>query len=146
MHPVHILLIEDNEGDIVLLQEALSETKLSVQLSCVRDGEDAISFLQQGGKYTTEKWPDMILLDINLPKIDGKEVLKFIKTNPGLAMVPVIILTTSSSEKDMQDAYANHADCFIKPVSLESFVNVVDTIEDFWSRTLNKQKLNLNGN
>ena len=130
---IHILLVEDNEGDVVLTLEALKEAKLTNRISVVRDGEEALSFLYKQGKYADAEAPQLILLDINLPKIDGKEVLAKVKNDPDLKKIPVVILTTSSSEKDILEAYNNHANCYItKPVNLEKFIDVIHTVEDFW--------------
>ena len=133
MKRIHILLVEDNEGDIILTREALFDAKIDNQVSVVRDGEQAINFLNDAAKNDVTLLPDLILLDINLPKIDGKEVLLYIKTDPALKKIPVVMLTTSSSEMDINDAYSNHANCFItKPVDLNKFFGVVRMIEDFW--------------
>ena len=132
MQNVHILLVEDNEGDIVLTLEALSDAKLKNQVSVVRDGAEALDYLNDR-KTTPHLLPDLILLDINLPKIDGKEVLQTIKNDHALKKIPVVMLTTSSSELDITDSYNLHANCFItKPVDLNKFFNVVRVIEDFW--------------
>lgn len=132
MQNVHILLVEDNEGDIVLTLEALSDAKLKNQVSVVRDGAEALDYLNDR-KPTPHLLPDLILLDINLPKIDGKEVLQTIKNDHALKKIPVVMLTTSSSELDITDSYNLHANCFItKPVDLNKFFNVVRVIEDFW--------------
>lgn len=131
--PVKILLIEDNEGDIYLTQEAFKEGKLNNELSIARDGEEAIRYLMKEGPFFNAPTPDMILLDINLPKINGKEVLGMIKNHPLLKTIPVVILTTSSAEKDVFDSYSGYANCYIvKPVKLESFISVVKSIENFW--------------
>lgn len=133
MQEIHILLVEDNEGDVVLTLEALREAKLRNKISVVRDGEQALQFLYQEGEYATAELPQLILLDINLPKIDGKEVLNRIKNDTNLKKIPVIILTTSSSEKDILESYNNHANCYVtKPVDLQSFIDVIHTIEGFW--------------
>ena len=133
MHEIHILLVEDNEGDVVLTLEALREAKLRNKISVVRDGEEALQFLYREGKYAAAELPQLILLDINLPKMDGKEVLNRIKNDINLKKIPVIILTTSSSEKDILESYNNHANCYVtKPVDLQSFIDVIHTIEGFW--------------
>ena len=133
MHEIHILLVEDNEGDVVLTLEALREAKLCNKISVVRDGEEALQFLYREGKYAAAELPQLILLDINLPKMDGKEVLNRIKNDTNLKKIPVIILTTSSSEKDILESYNNHANCYVtKPVDLQSFIDVIHTIEGFW--------------
>ncbi|RYY63306.1 MAG: response regulator [Chitinophagaceae bacterium] len=131
--PVHILLVEDNEGDIVLAREALQEGNLLHNLSVARDGEDALRFLRREPPHEGAATPDLVLLDINLPRIDGKEVLATIKQDPGLKVIPVVMLTTSSSEKDVHESYANHANCYItKPVDLDKFMLIVQKIEAFW--------------
>lgn len=128
MEEVHILLVEDNEGDIILTLEALKEARIRNKISVARDGEEALLMLQNSTIA-----PDLILLDINLPKIDGLEVLTTIKENDRFKMIPVIMLTTSAAERDIMTSYANHANCFItKPVDLARFMDVVRTIEDFW--------------
>ena len=133
MTEIHILLVEDNEGDVVLTLEALKEAKLKNKISVVRDGEQALDFLYRVGRFASEDRPQLILLDINLPKMDGKEVLNRIKSDPDLKKIPVVILTTSSSEKDILEAYNNYANCYItKPVDLDKFIDVIHTIEDFW--------------
>jgi CheY-like chemotaxis protein len=133
MKPINILLVEDNEGDIVLTIEALREGKLHNKVSVARDGQEAIMYLSKEGKYAGEAPPDLILLDINLPRVDGKEVLRFIKSHPAHKKIPVIILTTSSLEKDIADAYNEHANCYIiKPVSLDAFMDVIRSVEYFW--------------
>jgi two-component system, chemotaxis family, response regulator Rcp1 len=131
MQHIHILLVDDNEGDILLTREALDDARIVNKISIAYDGQEAIRFLkrQPVGRDT----PDLILLDINLPKMNGTEVLAFIKNDPDLKRIPVIMLTTSSAEKDILASYDNHANCYItKPVDLDRFINVVRTIEDFW--------------
>jgi CheY-like chemotaxis protein len=133
MKAIHILLVEDNEGDILLTMEAFSEARIRNNISIVRDGLAAMQFLNREGEYADVQIPDLILLDINLPKYDGKEVLAFIKAHEKFKLIPVIMLTTSSSENDIADAYNNHANCYIsKPVDLEKFLDVVKKIENFW--------------
>lgn len=130
---IHILLVEDNEGDIVLTLEALKQAKLSNKISVVRDGEEALDFIYGKGKYSNEQPPQLILLDINLPRMNGKEVLSIIKNDKELKKIPVVILTTSSSENDILDAYNNYANCYItKPVDLDKFIDVIHSIEGFW--------------
>jgi CheY-like chemotaxis protein len=133
MKKVHILLVEDNEGDILLIEEALEEGKVANQISKVNDGEKAIQFLQKQGEFADEKTPDLIILDINLPRISGHEVLKFIKSSEVYRQIPVIMLTTSSSEKDIMQSYESHANCYItKPVGANEFIKAVTSIEEFW--------------
>jgi two-component system, chemotaxis family, response regulator Rcp1 len=133
MKDIHILLVEDNEGDIILTQEALTDAKIKNKVSVARDGEEAITNLNKAADEGGTGLPDLILLDINLPKVDGKEVLQYIKGNHALKKIPVVMLTTSSSELDIVDAYNHHANCFItKPVDLNKFFEVVKMIEDFW--------------
>lgn len=131
--PIHILLVEDNEGDIYLTVDAFKDGKFKNQINVVRNGEEAIQYLFKEGPYSDAVTPDLILLDINLPKVDGKEVLRLIKNDETLRSIPVVILTTSSAEKDIIDSYNGHANCYIlKPVKLESFLSVVQSIENFW--------------
>ncbi len=130
---LEILLVEDNEGDIRLTIEAFKEAKIRNQIKVVRDGEEALDYLRKQGKYADAPSPDIILLDINLPKIDGKEVLSTMKNDPLLKTIPVIMLTTSSAESDVQESYENHANCYvIKPVDLNKFMEVIRSIEDYW--------------
>ncbi len=133
MKPVHILLIEDNDGDILLTKEALEEGRVINMISIVKDGQEAIEFLTGTGKFTSEQLPDLVLLDVNLPRKNGHEVLHYIKHNDKLKHIPVIMLTTSSSEIDILESYKNHANCYItKPVEVNDFINEVAKIEDFW--------------
>lgn len=131
--PVHFLLVEDNEGDILLTTEAFEEGKINNILSVARDGEEAVNFLEKKGKYKDAETPDLVILDINLPKMNGHEVLNFIKQNEKLRHIPVIMLTTSSSESDVLKAYQQHVNCFItKPVEVSDFLKAVMDIEGFW--------------
>lgn len=133
MQPIHILLVEDNEGDIMLTKEALEEGKIANEISVARDGKQAIDYLENHLANKNNKLPDLILLDINLPRKNGYEVLHYIKENETLKQIPVIILTTSSSERDVTLAYKNHANCFIsKPVEADQFLEVIASIENFW--------------
>ena len=133
MNPIHILLVEDNEGDILLTEEALEEAKIITKLSVVKDGKDAVAYLTRQGRYSDSEMPDLILLDVNLPKMNGHEVLKYIKENENLKRIPVIMLTTSSFKNDINLAYDNHANCYItKPIDVKDFITVVATIENFW--------------
>ena len=133
MKSIHILLVEDNEGDILLTTEAFAEGKITNNISVVRDGKEAIDFLNQVGIYSTKELPDLILLDVNLPKLNGHEVLHVIKTAEKLKSIPVIMLTTSSSDTDILKAYKNHVNCFItKPIDVLDFMNIVAQIENFW--------------
>ena len=133
MNPIHILLVEDNEGDIFLVTEALEEGKIVNKISVTKDGKEAIDFLEKKGKYQNAERPDLILLDVNLPKKNGHEVLEHIKSIKDLKQIPVIMLSTSSAEKDISMSYKNHANCFItKPVDVENFLKVVYSIENFW--------------
>ncbi len=131
--PIEILLVEDNPGDVDLTREALAEAKVCNHLHVVDDGAKAVDFLFQRGAYAAAPRPDLILLDLNLPKKDGREVLAEIKTDPRLAAIPVVVLTTSEAEEDICRAYQLHANCYItKPVNLKRFLDVVRAIEDFW--------------
>ncbi len=133
IEPIKILLIEDSEGDVRLVQEALKEGKLHNRLFVVRDGVEGMDFLLKRGKYQDGVRPDLILLDLNMPKKDGREVLGEIKQHEDLKRIPVVILTTSSSEADILKTYNLHANCYIvKPLNLEEFIRVVRSIESFW--------------
>src|SRR3984957_7837497 len=133
MQQIHILLVDDNEGAIILTREALDDARIINKVSIAHDGVEAIEFLKSCLRHDGPAMPDLILLDINLPKMNGTEVLAIIKNDPELKRIPVIMLTTSSAEKDILASYDNHANCYItKPVDLEMFMNVVRTIEDFW--------------
>ena len=133
MKPIHILLVEDNEGDIMLTTDALNEGKISNLISIVKDGWEAIQFLEKREKYAAESSPDIILMDVNLPKMNGHEVVKHIKTSDVLKHIPVIMLTTSASASDVSQSYENHANCFItKPVDVADFLKVIASIETFW--------------
>jgi two-component system, chemotaxis family, response regulator Rcp1 len=130
---VEILLIEDNLGDARLAKEALRDAKVRNNLSWVPDGVEAIAFLRHEGKYASAPRPDLILLDLNLPRKDGREVLSEIKSDEKLKRIPVVILTTSQAEEDIFRAYHLNANCYIsKPVDLDQFIKVVKMIEDFW--------------
>jgi len=131
--PIEILLVEDNPGDVRLTQEALKEGKVLNRLSVVKDGVEAIFFLKKKEKYKDAPRPDLILLDLNLPKKNGREVLGEIKRDPEFMRIPVVILTISRDEQDILKSYDLHANCYItKPVDLNQFINVVKSIEDFW--------------
>jgi chemotaxis family two-component system response regulator Rcp1 len=133
MRPIEILLVEDNPGDVRLTQEALRESRILNTLNVAGDGAAAIDFLEQQGMYSTAPVPDLILLDLNLPKLTGREVLERIKTHPRWKVIPVVVLTTSESEVDILDSYALHVNCYItKPLAFESFMEVIKQIEDFW--------------
>jgi CheY-like chemotaxis protein len=132
-HPIDILLVEDNPGDVRLTVEALKEDKLQNNLHIVKDGMEAMAFLYQDGEYADAPRPDLILLDLNLPKKDGREVLEEIKADENLKRIPVVILTTSQAEEDILKTYDLHANCYItKPVNLDQFAKVVQSIEQFW--------------
>src|ERR1035437_1265110 len=128
--PICILMVEDNEGDVLLTTEALKEAKVVTDLHVVRDGVEAIDFLYRKGGYSASPRPDLILLDLNLPRRDGRQVLAEIKNDPGLRHIPVVVLTSSSAEQDIVKAYDLHANCYIvKPVDLSSLIEVVKSIE-----------------
>lgn len=131
--PVEILLVEDNPGDVRLTEEALREAKMRNNLHVVGDGEAALRFLHREGEFGDAPRPDLVLLDLNLPKKGGQEVLSEIKADPGLRRIPVVILTTSKAEEDILKSYDLHANCYItKPVDFEQFIRVVRSIEEFW--------------
>jgi CheY-like chemotaxis protein len=130
---INILLVEDNPGDIRLTKEVLKEGKIRNNLSVVTDGEEALLFLRKHGQYEGAFTPDIVLLDLNLPKKDGREVLSQIKDDNSLKLIPVIVLTTSDAEQDIKRMYENHANCYItKPVDFNQFINVIRSIENFW--------------
>jgi CheY-like chemotaxis protein len=131
--PVEILLVEDNPGDARLMVEALREGKVLNHLSIARDGVEALAFLRREGQHARAPRPDLIMLDLNLPKKDGREVLAEIKADAMLKSIPVVILTTSQAEQDIVKSYNLHANCYInKPVDLEEFLTVLKSVEDFW--------------
>jgi chemotaxis family two-component system response regulator Rcp1 len=132
-----ILLVEDNPGDIRLTQEALKESELDVHLDVVSDGEQAVDFLLKRGKYATSSRPHIILLDLNLPKKNGIEVLREIKVHDSLRKIPVVVLTTSDADHDISKAYGLGANCYIlKPVDFDDFARVIRLIEEFWFKTV----------
>lgn len=131
--PVEILLVEDNPGDVRLTRESLKDGKIHTRLSVVSDGEEALAFLYRRGPYTTAPRPDLILLDLNLPRKSGREVLAEIKADENLRRTPVVVLTSSEAEQDILASYDLNANCYIsKPVDLDQFIRVVRSIEDFW--------------
>ena len=133
VRPVEILLVDDNPGDVRLAVEALKEAKVHNNLTAVNDGASAIAMLRREGQYAEAARPDLILLDLNLPGMDGREVLSVIKADPSLRRIPVVVLTTSQAEEDILRAYNLSANCYIsKPVDLERFAQIVRSIEDFW--------------
>lgn len=134
MNAVHILLVEDNEGDILLIREVFDSARMVNRISVVRDGKEAVDFISKMGDYQTALTPDLILLDINLPRKNGHEVLQFIKTQEQFKQIPVVILTTSTFDNDIVKAYKNHANCYIsKPIEAELFSEVISKIENFWT-------------
>jgi len=138
MKKVHILLIEDNEGDILLIKEAFEERRIIEKISVVKTGKDALDFLFKTGNFKNELLPDFILLDINLPIKNGHEVLQIIKSNKDTCKIPVIIFTTSSSQKDIDQSYALQANTYItKPIEIEAFYEAIHKIEDFWMKLTN---------
>lgn len=140
---IHILLVEDNEGDVILTSEAFENARLQSVLSVVRDGESAMDFLLKRHRYLDVKVPDLILLDLNLPRKNGHEVLQFLKADTNLKHIPVIVLSTSSSMNDVNKCYENYANCYItKPMDIENFFNVVSKIENFWLSTVTLPKKN----
>ena len=131
--PINILLVEDNPGDVELTEDALRNSKVSTKVSVVTDGEDAMDYLRQQNAYQQETMPDLVLLDLNLPRKDGMEVLREMKDDPNLKHIPVVVLTTSEAERDILASYELGANCFIsKPVDLTEFRKVVESIDDFW--------------
>jgi two-component system, chemotaxis family, response regulator Rcp1 len=133
VEPIEILLVEDSPGDVRLTREAFRDAKVHINLHVALDGTEAMAFLKQQGAHANVPRPDLILLDLNLPKKDGREVLKEIKESPDLKSIPVVILTTSEAEADILRSYQLHANCYItKPVGLDGFLKVVNSIDSFW--------------
>jgi len=131
MKSIHILLVEDNEGDIIMTIEALEDSKIINKVTVLKDGKAAIDFFENADRST--ELPDLVLLDINLPKKSGHEVLRYIKKSENYNQVPVIMLTTSSAEKDILSAYKHYANCYItKPIEVTEFMDAISKIEDFW--------------
>lgn len=133
IHPIEILLVEDNPGDVILTREAFSEAKICNNIHVAQDGEEAIAYLQKEAGYEDSKKPDLILLDLNLPKIDGREVLDKVKSNDNLKRIPVVVLTSSEAEQDIIKTYDLHANSYVvKPIDLDQFIKVVNAVENFW--------------
>jgi chemotaxis family two-component system response regulator Rcp1 len=131
--PIAVLLVEDSPGDVHLTREAFKDAKVHINLHVASDGAEAMAFLGREGRHADAPRPDLILLDLNLPKKDGREVLEEIKKNPSLMSIPVVILTTSAAEEDILRSYRLHANCYItKPVDLDGFLKVVKSIDSFW--------------
>jgi two-component system, chemotaxis family, response regulator Rcp1 len=131
--PIEILMVEDNSGDIRLMKEALKDARVLNHVNTVADGMEAMEFLRQKGAYANVRRPDLILLDLNLPKKNGREVLDEVKQDPLLRRIPVVIVTSSQAEKDIIQTYDSYANCYIvKPVDLNQFINIVKSIENFW--------------
>lgn len=139
MHPepVHILIVDDNSTDLMIMREAFNDTRLKAVLHVANNGEEAMKFLRHAGEFTAAPRPDLILLDLNMPRKNGHEVLREIKADPLLLRIPVIILTTSQAEEDVSRSYAAHANCYIrKPVDFKHFEKVLEVIEQFWFETV----------
>lgn len=135
--PVHILIVDDNSTDIVIMREAFADTQIDAVLDVAINGEEAMKFLRRAGEFSKAPRPDLIILDLNMPRKNGHEVLHEIKNDPLLLRIPVIILTTSQAEEDVSRAYAAHANCYIrKPVDFVEFEKVMATIERFWFETV----------
>lgn len=133
LKPIEVLLVEDNAGDVRLTQEALKEGKLAVNLTVAMDGVEATDLLHQRNGHSNSNRPDLILLDLNLPKKDGRQVLQEIKNDPKLMRIPVVVLTTSEADADILTTYGDHANCYItKPVDMDRFVDIVKLLEEFW--------------
>lgn len=131
--PATVLLVEDNEGDVVLTQEALRDAKLHVALERVADGHEALAYLRREGGHANAAVPDLILLDLNMPRMDGRELLTIVKADPALRAIPVVVLTSSSAEIDVLESYDLQASCYItKPVDFERFREIVERLQDFW--------------
>jgi two-component system, chemotaxis family, response regulator Rcp1 len=131
--PIEILMVEDSPGDVRLTKEALKEAKVLNHISVCEDGVEAMAFLRREGPYAEAPRPDLILLDLNLPRKDGREVLAEIRSDPALTQIPVVVLTTSRAEQDVLRSYALHANCYVtKPVDLDQFISVIQSVETFW--------------
>jgi CheY-like chemotaxis protein len=131
--PIEVLLVEDNAGDIRLTLEAFKDAELPIRLSVARDGEEALAFLRQEGQYARAPRPNLVLLDLNMPKKDGREVLRDVKTDPEFKMIPVIVLTTSAAETDIAKSYDLHANCYIqKPAAYDEFLELIRRLETIW--------------
>ena len=131
--PAEILMVEDNPGDIRLVREALKDSQLCTRLQSVSDGHEALAFLRKQGRYSNARRPDLILLDLNLPRKDGREVLAELKADPHLRRIPVVIVTSSTADDDIVKSYSHHANCYItKPLDLERFIDVIRAVEYFW--------------
>jgi len=131
--PIEVLLVEDDPGDELMTREAFEDNKIRNTLHVVRDGQEALDFLYRQGQYTDAPRPDLVLLDLNLPRYDGRQVLERIKTDPEMALIPVVVLTTSSAEEDILRSYKLHANAYVtKPVDLEQFIGAVRQIDDFF--------------
>jgi two-component system, chemotaxis family, response regulator Rcp1 len=130
---MQVLLVEDNPGDVRLTREALKDAKVHLDLHVTSDGVEAMDFLMRRGRYSDSPRPDLVLLDLNLPRKDGREVLAEIKEDPHLKTIPVVVLTTSASDADIERSYLLHANCYIsKPVDMDGFLTVVRSVDDFW--------------
>ncbi|MET9479313.1 response regulator [Streptomyces sp. NPDC006638] len=133
VQPIAVLLVEDDPGDELMTREAFEDNKIRNDLYVVRDGEEALDFLYRRGPYTDAPRPDLVLLDLNLPKYDGRQVLEQIKTDPELALIPVVVLTTSSAEEDILRSYKLHANAYVtKPVDIDQFIAAVRQIDEFF--------------
>lgn len=132
-HPISVLLVEDDPGDELMTREAFADNKIGNELHVVRDGEQALNFVYRRGEYVDAPRPDLILLDLNLPKYDGRQVLEVLKSDPDLAEIPVVVLTTSAAQEDILRSYKLHANAYVtKPVDLDQFVGVVRHIDQFF--------------
>jgi chemotaxis family two-component system response regulator Rcp1 len=136
MQPIDILLVEDNPADADLVKEVLMDTQVASSVAAVGDGVEALEFLRQQGRYADARRPDLILLDLNLPRKDGQEVLEEIKGDPHLRYIPVVVMSMSAAQRDILNSYDRHANCYVtKPLDLDAFVELARSVEDFWLRT-----------
>ncbi len=133
LEPLQILLVDDSPGDVALVEEAFMQWRIGNELKVVEDGEEALQFLRKEGRFKDEHRPDLVLLDLNLPKKSGREVLAAVKADESLRSIPVIVLTTSNAEQDVLKAYELHANCYLtKPIDMEEFIQKIRAIEEFW--------------
>ena len=133
VQPIDILLVEDSPSDVLLTREALRDARIANDLSVARDGEEAMAYLRREGEHADKRRPDIVILDLNLPRKNGREVLREIKSDDSLRRIPVLVMTTSSSDRDIGECYDSHANCFLtKPIDFEEFIDVVRSMEHFW--------------
>lgn len=143
--PIDVLMFEDDPGDVLLARELMEESKLTIQMTVAEDGVQGMQMLRGEGQYADALRPDLILLDLNMPRMDGLAVLNELKNDPVLRVIPVVVLTTSSSDRDVMEAYSRHANCYItKPLDLDQFAKIVSVIDEFWFTVVKLPRLEPN--